>query len=80
MTIDIHALTFIKDTHYNGGKVFFAYGWTCVQHPRITLFRRYDRKTRQITDTWRLDRTDHLSLESAVCAMEAEQCPPTSNN
>lgn len=44
------AITFQQDAHYNGGKAFFAYGYSCVQYPRITLFRRYDKKTRQVSD------------------------------
>ena len=63
------ALTFKQDAHYNGGKAFFAYGYTCVQHPRITLFRRYDKKTRQVTDHWRLYGFEVASLQVAYAAM-----------
>ncbi|WP_339419009.1 hypothetical protein [Pseudomonas sp. RL_105y_Pfl1_103] len=71
MSIDIGALTIRETAHYNGGKAFFAYGYECVQHPRLTLFKRFDRKTKQVTNTWRLDGEDQASLESAVQAMEA---------
>lgn len=63
------ALTFQQDAHYNGGKTFFAYGYTCVQHPPITLFRRYDKKTRQVTDHWRLYGFEVASLQVAYAAM-----------
>ena len=70
MTIDISTLTIREVAHYNGGKAFFAYGYECVQHPRLTLFRRFDRKTKQVSNTWRLDGVDQPSLEVAVQALE----------
>ena len=70
MTIDISTLTIREVAHYNGGKAFFAYGYECVQHPRLTLFKRFDRKTKQVSNTWRLDGVDQLSLEVAVQALE----------
>lgn len=63
------ALTFQQDAHYNGGKAFFAYGYSCVQYPRITLFRRYDKKTRQVSDHWRLYGFEVASLQVAYAAM-----------
>lgn len=65
----LSALTFQQDAHYNGGKAFIAYGYTCVQHPRITLFRRYDKKTRQVSDHWRLYGFEVASLQVAYAAM-----------
>ncbi len=63
------ALTFQQDAHYNGGKAFFAYGYSCVQYPRITLFRRYDKKIRQVSDHWRLYGFEVASLQVAYEAM-----------
>ena len=70
MSIDIGVLKIREIAHYNGGKAFFAYGYECVQHPRLTLFKRFDRKTKQVTDTWRLDGVDQPSLEVAVAGLE----------
>ena len=70
MTIDVSTLTIREVGHYNGGKAFFAYGYECVQHPRLTLFKRFDRKTKQVTNTWRVDGADQSSLEVAVQALE----------
>ncbi|MFJ2446801.1 hypothetical protein [Pseudomonas sp. NPDC087626] len=69
MTIDIGALTIREVAHYNGGKAFFAYGYECVQHPRLTLFKRFDRKLKTVTATWRLDGVDQPSLDAAVAAL-----------
>ena len=69
MTIDIGALTIRKVAHSNGGKAFFAYGYECVQHPRLTLFKRFDRKLKTVTATWRLDGVDQPSLDAAVAAL-----------
>ncbi|MFJ7792305.1 hypothetical protein [Pseudomonas sp. NPDC096950] len=68
--IDISTLTIREVAHYNGGKAFFAYGYECVQHPRLTLFKRFDRKTKQVTNTWRVDGADQPSFETAVKALE----------
>jgi hypothetical protein len=66
MTIDIKTLTIREVAHYNGGKAFFAYGYECVQYPRLTLFKRFDKKLRTVTATWRVDGVDQASLEEAV--------------
>lgn len=71
MTIDTTQLTMKNVAHYNGGKAFFAYGYECVQHPRLTLFKRYDRKTKQVTCTWRVDGVDQASAEAAITTLEA---------
>ena len=70
MTIDVSTLTIREVAHYNGGKEFFAYGYECVQHPGLTLFKRFDRKTKQVTNTWRLDGVDQPSLEAAIRVLE----------
>ncbi|PYY71221.1 hypothetical protein CRX42_07335 [Pseudomonas jessenii] len=69
MSIDISTLTIREVAHYNGGKAFFAYGYECVQHPRLTLFKRFDRKLKTVTNTWRVDGADQASLEAAVATL-----------
>ena len=69
MSIDITSLTIREVAHYNGGKAFFAYGYEFVQHPRLTLFKRFDRKLKTVTNSWRVDGADQASLEAAVAAL-----------
>ena len=76
MTIDRSALTIREVAHYNGGKEFFAYGYECVQHPQLTLFKRFDRKTKQVTNTWRVNGVDQPDLDVAIQVLEAEQAQP----
>ncbi len=57
--------------HYNGGKVFFAYLHRCVEQPRLARFDRYDRKTKSVTSTWRVDGADRASLSDAVLALNS---------
>lgn len=70
MGIDVQALTFKRDTHYNG-KEWFGHGWTCVQYPALTLIRRYWRKNRQVTEAWRFDGTEYADAASAIAALES---------
>ena len=56
--------------HLNGGKVFFGYIHQCVEQPRLERFDRYDRKTRSVTSTWRVDGNDMASFEDAISALE----------
>lgn len=70
MSIDAKDLTIREIAHYNGGKAFFAYGYECVQYPRLTLFKRFDRKTKQVTNTWRVDGADQVDLAAALIALE----------
>lgn len=70
MKIDASTLTVRETEHYNGGRAFFAYGYTCVQYPSLTLFKRYDRKTKQVTSVWRVNGADQASLESAIAVLE----------
>ena len=60
--------------HCNGGAVFFAYLHSCVEQPRLARYDRYDRKTRGVTSTWRVDGEDKASLADAI---EALNTPPT---
>ena len=55
--------------HYNGGAAFFAYLHRCVEQPRLSRFDRYDRKTKSVTSTWKVDGADRLSLNDAIDAL-----------
>lgn len=59
--------------HYNGGKVFFAYLHRCIEQPRLARYDRYERATRSVASTWRVDGVDKSSLEDAI---EALNLPP----
>lgn len=59
--------------HYNGGEVFFAYLFQCVEQPRLSRYDRYERRTRSTTSTWRTDGADMPDMESAI---EALNTPP----
>lgn len=62
--------TMIEIAHYNGGRAFFAYEFQCVQQPRLTRFDRYDKRTRTVTSTWRVDNVAQPDLATAVAALE----------
>ena len=70
MSIDINTMTMREVAHYNGGKAFFAYGYKCVQYPSLTLFKRFDRKTKQVTNTWRVDGVDQPDRDAAIALLE----------
>ena len=72
MNIDSKDLTIREVAHYNGGKAFFAYGYECVQYPRLTLFKRFDRKTKQVTDTWKVDGVEQADLAAALIALDTK--------
>ena len=63
----------VEAAHYNGGKVFFAYLHRCVEQPRLSRYDRYERKTRSVTSTWRVDGADRPSFSDAI---EALNTPP----
>lgn len=71
--LDLSELTFKEDVHYNGGKEWFGYGWTCVQEPRITMIRRYFRKTRTSKDEWRLDGNPVVDAQAAVTELNSRE-------
>jgi len=70
VSIDRSALTLKEVAHYNGGQKFFAYGYQCNQYPQLTLFRRFDRKTKQVSDTWRVCGIDQPNIDVAIQAIE----------
>lgn len=61
--------TFKEDTHYNGGKVFFGRGLTCVREPRLSVMVRYDRKLKTVSQIWRVDGIDHTSFNTALAKL-----------
>lgn len=67
--IDPTGLTFKEDSHYNA-KEWFGYGYTCVQHPGLTLIKRFNRKTKQITCGWRFGGTEYPQAQDAIAALE----------
>lgn len=71
------SVSFRKTAHYNGGTLFFAYGYTCVEHPEVTRFVRYDKRTNQVSEHWRFHGFEVASLlvavEAAVSARAGER-------
>lgn len=61
--------TMREEIHHNGGREWFGYTHRCVEEPRLTRFDRYEKKTRSVTSTWRVDWIDRASLEDAVEAL-----------
>jgi hypothetical protein len=76
MTIDRSTLKIREVAHYNGGKAFFAYSYECVQYPQLTLFKRFDRKTKQVTNTWRVNGVDQPNLDVAITVLDAVLAQP----
>lgn len=68
-------LTFTRSAHYNGGKEWFGHGYQCLQDSRITMIRRYYRKTRSHEDTWRFCEKDMLGLSACVEAANRSEGP-----
>lgn len=65
-------LTIREWAHINGGRAFFAYEYRCDQEPRLTRFDRYDKKTRSVTSTWRVDGVDQPDLNAALQTLGIE--------
>lgn len=57
--------------HYNGGDAFFAYLHRCIEQPRLSRFDRYDKKTRAVTSTWKIDGIDRPSFAEAIERLNA---------
>ena len=64
--------TMRESKHINGGKKFFAYEFQCDQEPRLTRYDHYDRKTRSVTSTWRVDGIDQADMQSAINTLEGK--------
>lgn len=58
--------TVTESAHYNGGKEWFGYGYTCVQQPRLYRLDKYLKKDRTVTSTWSVDGKDCADLTEAV--------------
>jgi hypothetical protein len=56
----------LEDAHFNGGKEWFGYRLRCVQHPRLTRFDKYIRKTRGVESTFEVDGEPVASIEEAA--------------
>lgn len=69
VTLDTTGWTMREVAHYNGGAAWFGYLYQCVQEPRLVLFKRYDKKTRTATATWRVDGNDQVNLDAAKAAL-----------
>lgn len=67
--------TMREEIHHNGGGEWFGYTFRCEQDPRLTRFDKYERKTRSVTSTWRVDWIDQASLEDAVLALARPKAP-----
>lgn len=48
----------------------------CVQYPQLTLFKRLDRKTKQVTNTWRVNGADQPDIDDAIKVLDAEYAQP----
>lgn len=66
---EVSKWTMREEIHHNGGGEWFGYTHRCDQEPRLTRFDRYEKKTRSVTSTWRVDWVDRASLEDAVEAL-----------
>lgn len=64
-----------QEIHHNGGSEWFGYTFRCVEEPRLTRFDRYDRQTKGVSSTWRVDWIDQPSLEQAVEALAGPRAP-----
>jgi len=64
--IDLSACTMREEAHYNGGKEWFGYRHRCIQHPRLTRFDKYIRKTRSVESTFSVDGKLVANLEAAA--------------
>ena len=67
--------TMLEEIHHHGGGEWFGYTHRCVEEPRLTRFDRYERKTRSVTSTWRVDWIDCADLEAAVLALAGPRAP-----
>lgn len=59
-------------THYNGGREWFAYGYTAIGEPRLSMIRRWYRigkRRGQTEDRFRVDGEPADSYEAAVAKL-----------
>ena len=69
ITMDDVRASHTKERMHGHGTDFFFYIHQCNEFPRLSRFDRYDRKTRSVTSTWRVDGQDVANLEAAIAAL-----------
>lgn len=58
-------------SHYNGGAVFFGYGYTAIGEPRLKMIRKWFRKERgRAQDEYFIDGAKVESYEAAIAALK----------
>ena len=62
--------------HYNGGKVFFGYGYTAVGEPRLKMIRRWYRQGKQRGQTEDRFFVDGAHVATYEAALNALKLPP----
>lgn len=63
---DADMWTMREVAHYNGGKEWFGYGYTCNQNLRLYRLDRYTRKDRAVKSEWSVDGEKCADLAEAV--------------
>lgn len=64
-------------SHYNGGAVFFGYGYAAIGEPRLRMIRKWFRQGERrglIEDSFHVD---GVPVESYAAALEALKTPPS---
>lgn len=60
----------------NGGHMrgsgWFGYFYQCIEHPRLMIFDKSDKKTRKTTRLWLVDNVEVENLAAAAEALNAE--------
>lgn len=62
-------------SHYNGGKVFFGYGYRAIGEPRLKMVRKWFRQGKARGTTEDSFFVDGARVESYAAAMEALKVP-----
>jgi len=64
-------------SHYNGGKVFFGYGYDAIGEPRLSMVRKWFRQGERRGTAEDSFHVDGLPVASYDAAIEALKTPPT---
>lgn len=64
-------------SHYNGGKVFFGYGYDAIGEPRLSMVRKWFRQGEKRGKTEDTFHVDGLPVANYEAAVEALKTPPT---
>ena len=62
--------------HYNGGSVFFGYGYQAIGEPRLSMVRKWFRTGERRGQTEDSFSVDGSQVESYAAALEALKSPP----